>query len=667
VNITQRILNVLPAPGRLRLARYGRLLPRIAGLEPILTAEADAQLAERSLALRYRAQCREPLEELMIETFALVREAARRTVGLRHYDVQVLGGLALFDGGIAEMETGEGKTLTATLPLVLRAMPGRGTLLATANDYLARRDAVWMSPIYRLLGLSVGIITAETPRGERRGAYACDITYSTAREFGFDFLRDRLALRASADNPLAFLQQPAVGNSDAGGAGGWLSSNAGKGRASETLPVQRAPYFMLVDEADSLLIDEARTPLILSGGAPETAQVTAAGCRWGASVAEQFHEGEHFDYDEKRQRLALSAAGRALLRGLPIPTELDGQRMFELYEFVERAILVQDKFQRDRHYVVRDQEIVIVDEFTGRLSEGRRWQAGIHQAIEAREGVSISHEAQVVARVTVQDFFLRFPELAGMTGTAMPAARELRQLYRRRVLEVPTHHRSRRERLPDRIFASADEKWDAIVNQAKQMQSQGRPVLIGTRSIDVSERLSERLAQAGVQHVVLNARDPAKEAQIVGRAGEKGQVTVATNMAGRGTDIRLGDGAGALGGLSVIGTEMHDSARIDRQLAGRCARQGDPGSFQQFLSLEDELLQRAFGEAAATKLAASLARALGGDAVKAAMRISRLFARAQRIVEGRQRHERAQLQHHEARRHRMHREMGQDPYLDSPE
>jgi preprotein translocase subunit SecA len=464
---------------------------------------------------------------------------------------------------------------------------------------------------------------------------------------------------------LPFLQQPEANAVDAAALNGFRSLRGGQ--SSEAGAVQRAPYFMLVDEADSLLIDEARTPLILSGGAPNSAAVTAAGCRWGASVAEQFREGEHFEFDDKRQRLALTAAGRAHLRGLPIPPELDGQRMFELYEFVERAILVQHNFQRDRHYVVRNNEIVIVDEFTGRLSEGRRWQAGIHQAIEAREGVPISHEAQVVARVTVQDFFLRFPHLAGMTGTAVSAARELRQLYKRRVVEIPTHHPSRRERLPDRVFAAADDKWNAIAVLAGQMQALRRPVLIGTRSIDVSELLSQRLAQAGVKHDVLNARDPAKEAPIVASAGERGQVTVATNMAGRGTDIRLGAEVAELGGLFVIGTEMHDSARIDRQLAGRCARQGDPGSFQQFLSLEDELLERAFGKEVTARLVAAHRRALDEDPLKATGAISRLFARAQRIIEGRQRRERAQLQQYEARRHTMHKEMGQDPYLDSPE
>jgi preprotein translocase subunit SecA len=665
VNITQQILDALPGSAGIRLARYRRLLHLIAGLEQALSAESDSKLAERALALRYRAQCREPLEELVVEAFALVREAAGRTIGLRHYDVQVLGGLSLFDGAIAEMETGEGKTLAATLPLVLRALAGRGALLATANDYLARRDAEWMGPIYRALGLSVGVITAEVPRAARRDGYCCDITYGTAREFGFDFLRDRLALRAASENPLAWLPQSELSEPEAT-LGGLLSAT-GAGRNGTTSAVQRAPYFVLVDEADSLLIDEARTPLILSGGAPETAEVTAAGCRWGASVADLFREGEHFDFDDKRVRLALSVAGRELLRGLPMPSELDGLKMFDLYEFVERAILVAENYQRDRDYVVRGPEIVIVDEFTGRLSEGRRWQAGIHQAIEAREGVPITHETQSVARVTVQDFFLRFPHLAGMTGTAVSAARELRQLYRRRVLAIPTHRPSRRERLIDRVFFTADEKWSAIVQTAGQMQAVLRPVLIGTRSIDVSERLSERLVQAGVDHVVLNARDPANEAQIVARAGEKGQVTVATNMAGRGTDIRLGEGVAELGGLHVIGSEMHDSARIDRQLAGRCARQGDPGSFQQFLSLEDELLRRAFAEADAERLASSQSRALSLNPLNSAARISRLFARAQRIVEERQRRERVQLQHYEARRHATHRELGQDPYLDSPE
>ena len=664
MNITRQVQYILAAPVRLRLARYRRLLPQIAGFEQTVIGQTEAQLAERALALRYRAQCREPLDNLLVEAFALTREAARRAIGLRHYDVQVLGGLTMFHGGIAEMETGEGKTLTATLPLVLHGLAARGALLATANDYLAARDADWMRPVYRLLGLSVGVVTAGLSRPARREAYACDITYGTAREFGFDFLRDRLALREAADSPLTWLQQPVAESARVTRLGGLFGSGARQ--ASETGAVQRDPYFMLVDEADSLLIDEARTPLIISGGPPETAAVTAAGCRWGAAVVERFREGEHFDFDEKRQRLALSATGRELLRSLSIPSELDGLKMFALYEFVERAILVTHNFQRDRQYVIKDQEIVIVDEFTGRLSEGRRWQAGIHQAIEAREAVPITCEAQAVARVTVQDFFLRFPHLAGMTGTALPAARELRQLYRRRVLAIPTHHPSRRERLPDRVFATSEEKWQAICDEIGQLQALGRPVLIGTRSIDVSEQLSQRLTGTGIPHVVLNARDPAKEAEIVARAGEQGQVTVATNMAGRGTDISLGTGVAALGGLHVIGTEMHDSARIDRQLAGRCARQGDSGSFQQFLSLDDELLQRAFGEGAAQRVAAA-STALRQDLLHGGARVSRLFARAQRVIERRQRHERAELQHYEARRQKMHREMGQDPYLDSPE
>jgi preprotein translocase subunit SecA len=667
VNIAKQILNVLPANGRIRLARFRRLLPQIAELEPALLAAADAQLAERALALRYRAQCREPLETLVVDTYALVREAARRTIGLRHYDVQILGGLALFDGGIAEMQTGEGKTLVATLPLVLRALGRKGALLATANDYLASRDAEWMRPVYTLLGMSTGVVTAATPRDLRREAYACDITYGTAREFGFDFLRDRLEQRDSGGSSLAWLHGADSKMTGGTGAGDFPWTGSSTGRAAVPGVVQRPPNFILVDEADSLLIDEARTPLILSGGPPASAGVTAAGCRWGASIADQFFEREHYEFDDQRRRVSLIAVGREKLRSRPAPRELDGLKMFELYEFVERAILVSQNYHRDRQYVVRDGEVVIVDEFTGRISEGRRWQAGIHQAIEAREGVRITHETQPVARITVQDFFLRFPNLAGMTGTAAPAARELRQLYRLRVVPIPTHHPSRRERLPDRVFATAQEKWQAVIAEAAAMQSLGRPVLIGTRSIRVSEHLSQLLTAAGIKHAVLNARDPAAEAEIVVQAGRRGKVTVATNMAGRGTDIELGEGVADLGGLCVIGTEMHDSARIDRQLAGRCGRQGDPGSFEQFLSLEDELLRTALGESTAARIAGKEAVALRADPVGASRRISRLFTRAQRLVESRQRRERAQLQHYEARRQRMHREMGQDPYLDLPE
>jgi preprotein translocase subunit SecA len=431
--------------------------------------------------------------------------------------------------------------------------------------------------------------------------------------------------------------------------------------------VQRPPHFILVDEADSLLIDEARTPLILSGGPPETAQVMATGCRWGASIAGEFVEAEHYEFSEQRRKLSLTAAGREKLRSLAVPRELDGLKMFALYEFVERAILVSRNFHRDKHYVIRNGEVVIVDEFTGRISEGRRWQAGIHQAIEAREQVKISQETQVLARITVQDFFLRFPQLAGMTGTASPAARELRQLYHLRVVTIPTRLPSRRERPADRVFAAADEKWQAVVAEAAAMQKLGRPVLIGTRSISVSEHLSELLAAAEIEHSVLNARDPAREAEIVAQAGLIGKVTVATNMAGRGTDIELGEGVADLGGLFVIGTEMHDSARIDRQLAGRCGRQGDPGTFVQFLSLDDELLRTAQGEETAARILSREAAALRADRVSASPRISRLFVGAQRKIEERQRRDRVHLQLYEARRQRMHREMGQDPYLDSPE
>ncbi|MBS0264196.1 MAG: preprotein translocase subunit SecA [Planctomycetes bacterium] len=661
MNFAQQLLDALPVPPRFRLARYAKLLPRIATLESNLEAETDAQLAERLRALRYRAQCREPLATLVVETYALVREAARRAIGLRHHDVQILGGLALFDGGIAEMQTGEGKTLVATLPLVLRALSGRGAWLATANDYLAERDAAWMGQVYQRLGLTTGVVLGSTPRERRQPAYACDITYGTAREFGFDFLRDRLALREAGGQALSWLH-----GGDFLAAAGPLDPWTGTGQTRADT-VQRPAHFILVDEADSLLIDEARTPLILSGGPPETAAATAAGCQWAAAIASQFVEKEHYEFDDQRRRLTLNAAGRDKVRSITPPRELDGLKMFLLYEFVERAILVSHNFLRDKQYVIRDGEIVIVDEYTGRISEGRRWQAGIHQAIEAKEGVSVTSETQLLARITVQDFFLRFPHLAGMTGTASPAAAELRQLYRLRVIPIPTHKPSRRERLPDRVYATADEKWQAVVTEATALQQTGRPVLIGTRSIRISEELSARLTAAGIEHAVLNARDPAAEAGIVARAGETGKVTVATNMAGRGTDIELGPGVRELGGLFVIGTEMHDSARIDRQLVGRCGRQGDPGTFVQFLALDDELLRTAFGDDAAERFAQKHAAALRSNPIGQSQQLSRQFARAQRIIERRQRRDRVQLQHFETRRHRMHEQLGQDPYLDSPE
>lgn len=618
-------------------SRWGRLLQQVEHFERGFRQCSDEQLRQASLSLRYRAKSGEPLWRLMPEAYGLVREAARRTLNMRHYDVQVLGGIALARGCIAEMETGEGKTLTATLPLYLYALLGKGAHLATVNDYLAQRDAEWMGPIYRLLGMTVGVVQSPTPPEARRAAYRCDITYGTAKEFGFDFLRDRLVLRA--------MQRQRMWGDEAP-----LSS----------LLVGREAFFALVDEADSVLIDEATTPLII-GTADRRVQERVAACfRWAARVCQQFEQDRHYDYDHEKRKVELTDAGRQLVRSLSQSALVAREPLEQLYRYVERAIKVQREFFRDQHYVVRNGEIVIVDEYTGRLGEGRRWREGIHQAIEAKEGVPITMPTGHAARITVQDYFLRYPHLSGMTGTAISAAREFRKVYRLPVICIPTNKPVRREQLPTRVYATAREKWEAIVAEVQAMNDVGRPVLIGTRTIEKSELLSQMLSQVGIEHQVLNARHLAAEAKIVAQAGQRGRVTVATNMAGRGTDIVLGEGVAELGGLHVIGTEIHDARRIDRQLYGRCGRQGDPGTYRQYLSLEDEILERGFGP----KRAARIARRWC-DVDVPLHQLTRLFRAAQRRVEKRNLRQRMILLFHEKERQKMHREMGQDPYLDS--
>ncbi len=500
----------------------------------------------------------------MTPAFALVRISAQRTVGMRHFDVQILGGMALFHGAIAEMDTGEGKTLTATLPMYLHALRGKGAHLATVNDYLAARDAQLMGPVYQLLGLSVGVVQTDMSRPQRRTAYASDITYGTAKEFGFDFLRDRLVIRRLKQERLDFLDS--------------LSSNRATGGER---PVQRDAYFALVDEADSILIDEARTPLIISAIGDKHEASIRATYAWAAEHSPQFEEDEDYEYDHEKKKVELTVKGRQRVRSLDQPPEMDGVGLIDAYEFIERGIKVRRDFLRDQHYVVSDKgEIVIVDEFTGRLAEGRKWRDGIHQAIEAKETIEITVDTGQAARITIQDLFLRYQFLAGMTGTALTSAREFRKIYKTLVVRIPTNRPARRTHLLDRVFPTGDSKWREIVQQIVELHRQSRPVLVGTRTIEKSELLSQMLTDQGISHEVLNARHIAREAEIVAQAGQPGRVTVATNMAGRGTDIKLGQGVADLGGLHVIVTEIHDSARIDRQLAGRSGRQGDPGSVQ---------------------------------------------------------------------------------------
>jgi preprotein translocase subunit SecA len=642
--ITGRVLSFVSGTTGRRLRQWTKAVDEINAFESQLQKDTDAELRKRSLSLRYRAKSGEKLARLLPEAYALVREASVRTTGMRHFDVQMLGGTALFNGSIAEMETGEGKTLTATLPMYLHALAGKGAHLATVNDYLASRDADQMRVVYEKLGMSLGCIQTSDSSEQRRVAYACDITYGTAKEFGFDFLRDRLLLRRLGRQMSDFLGEGSSHRWDEGG----------------EKPVQRNAHFALVDEADSVLIDEARTPLIIGSLGDKAREQVVAAFRWAAEHATKYEEDVHYEYDQDARKVELTAEGRQLLRTLPYPDLLRSVGLIDLYTYAERAIKVHRDFHLERQYVVRDGEIVIVDEYTGRLAEGRKWRDGIHQALEAKEHIEVTVPTGQAARITVQDLFLRYRHLAGMTGTARSATREFRKIYKLRVVAIPTNRPVVRKKLPDQIYGTSDQKWQAIVDEVRRMHELGRPVLIGTRSIDKSQHLSQLLDAASIQHQVLNANEIASEAEIVALAGQKGKVTVATNMAGRGTDIKLGEGVAAVGGLQVICTELHDAPRIDRQLIGRCGRQGDPGTYRQYMALDDDIILNGFGRDKAERLEEFGKKASGNLA-----RFGNVFHRAQRRVEQRHFRDRNVLLYHERERKKIQREMGQDPYLDT--
>jgi preprotein translocase subunit SecA len=604
----------------------------------------DVALKRLGRSLSYRAKAGEPLESLLVESFAATREAGRRRLNMRHYDVQMLAGSALVKGAIAEMQTGEGKTLVATLPLVLYALAGKGAHLATVNDYLARRDAEWMTPIYEALGLKVGIVESQMDFDERRKAYACDVTYGTAKEFGFDFLKDRL-IKRQLDEGSGDLGAQLTGGSTAGGA----------------KLLQRPFWYALVDEADNVLIDEARTPLIIASPPGEAQAAEQALFRFAANVATSLEADEDFEQDIQKQTCELLGRGRSRVRAFERPAELDSTSLLEIYDAVERALRARRFFSRDRQYVVRDGKIVIIDEFTGRAAEGRTWRDGLHQAVEAQEDIEITVPSGHAARITIQDLFARWPHLAGMTGTIATSARELARTYDVDVAVVPTNKPAIRQRQPAVVCGDYREKLGRIVTDVAAMHALGRPVLIGTRSIDKSEDISRLLDQAGLRHVVLNARHIDKEAEIVTEAGQLGKITVSTNMAGRGTDIKLGDGVKELGGLHVVCTELHDSARIDRQLVGRCGRQGDPGTWRQFLALDDDILVQGFGPKRAARIAAGLRGRLG----RGTAGLERIFKRAQQRVEARHVRQRRLLEYVERQRAEAHIQMSQDPYLDA--
>ncbi len=538
-----------------QLERLKPIVDEINSLEPEMKELSDRELKDKTEEFKRRHQQGETLDDLLPEAFAVVREASQRSTeeGFRHYDVQLMGGIVLHEGKIAEMKTGEGKTLVATLPVYLNALGGKSVHVVTVNDYLAERDAEWMGQIYRFLGLSVGVILNGMSPEERREQYKCDVVYGTNNEFGFDYLRDNMAY-------------------------------------NEEDVVQPDHEFAILDEVDSILIDEARTPLIISGPAEDTSK----DYRRFNRVIPKLREGEHYEVDEKDQVVNLTEAGVEKAENLLNIENLYDNSNFKLNHRLNQALKAHTLMKKDRDYIVKDGEVKIVDEFTGRVMEGRRFSEGLHQAIEAKEGVQVKKETQTYASITLQNFFRRYDKLAGMTGTAKTEEDEFIEIYDMPVVVIPTNEPLIREALPDVIFRTEEQKFQAVVDDIEERHEKGQPVLVGTVDVDKSEDLSRRLKKRGIPHNVLNAKHHEREAEIIKDAGQKGSVTIATNMAGRGTDIVLEEGVTDLGGLHVLGTERHESRRIDNQLRGRSGRQGDPGSSQFYVSLEDDLL-RLFG------------------------------------------------------------------------
>lgn len=596
-------------PSKKELKRLQEKAAEVNRWEPEIEKLSDEALAAKTTEFKNRIAAGESLDALLPEAFAVVREAAKRTIGQRPYDTQVMGGIVLHEGRIAEMKTGEGKTLAATLPVYLNALLGKGVHVVTVNDYLARRDAAWMGNIYRFLGLSVGVIVSGLSFEERRHAYACDITYGTNNEFGFDYLRDNMVMRPEQ-------------------------------------MVQRDLHYAIIDEVDSILIDEARTPLIISGQAEES---TDHYYRF-AKIAQRLKRDEHYTVDEKTRQVAVTEEGVAEVEKILGIDNLYADGNFELVHYLQQALKAESLFKRDRDYVVKDGQVIIVDEFTGRLMFGRRYSDGLHQAIEAKEGVKIERETQTLASITFQNYFRMYEKLAGMTGTAKTEEDEFIKIYGMDVVVIPTHRPMVREDLPDLVFKTTEAKFKAIVNKIAELYEERRPVLVGTSTIEQSERLSAALKKRGIPHQVLNAKFHEKEAEIIAQAGRLGAVTIATNMAGRGTDIMLGGNPDFLareelkkkyppevvavaadkfptddpkilearaayqeayakfkaetdaereqvlakGGLFILGTERHESRRIDNQLRGRAGRQGDVGTSRFYVSLQDDLM-RIFG------------------------------------------------------------------------
>jgi len=537
------------------LEKLAPIVAQINELEGRYERYAENQFLEKAAELRKHIADDGDLDDILPDTFALVREAAKQTLGERHYDVQLLGGIFLHQGKITEMVTGEGKTLASTLPAALNALSGNGVHIVTTNDFLAARDTEWMGPIYRKFGLSVDCIRTNTPKAQRQGAYRADITYGQNNEFGFDYLRDNMEMA-------------------------WEDK------------VQRPLHYAIVDEVDSILIDEARTPLIISGPAFESTDKYYRAFQ----VAKKLKEGNHYQIKVKEHSVVLTDDGIIEAERLIGEGSFYDGRNMDWPHHIDQALRGLHLFKKDRDYIVKDGQVIIVDEFTGRLMEGRHWSDGLHQAVEAKENLKIKEENQTLATITFQNYFRMYEKLAGMTGTAVTEATELMSIYSLDVVVIPTNMPLRRTSYPDMIYKTETEKYKAIVDQIASLNEEGRPVLVGTTSIDNSELLSRMIKRRGLDHEVLNAKHHEKEASIIAKAGQNGNITIATNMAGRGTDIKLGSGVADLGGLAIIGSERHEARRIDNQLRGRAGRQGDPGSSVFYLSLDDSMLKRFGGQ-----------------------------------------------------------------------
>ena len=572
------------------IKQYGRIVKVINEFEATVAPLSDDDLAAKTIEFKDRLAQGEVLDALLPEAFAVVREAAKRVLGERHYDVQLIGGLVLHEGRIAEMKTGEGKTLTSTAPIYLNALTGKGVHVVTVNDYLASRDVKWMGEVYRFLGLSTSCILHSMNDAERREAYAADITYGTNNEFGFDYLRDNM-------------------------------------KFSLEDYCQRGFHYAIVDEVDSILIDEARTPLIISGAAEMSTDLYLKVDR----IMRHFKADEHYTKEEKSRQIMLTDDGVALTEELLEVDNLYDPRNINQLHHVNQALKAHFIFHRDVDYIVKSGAVVIVDEFTGRTMEGRRYSDGLHQALEAKEGVKVEQENQTLASITFQNYFRMYSKLAGMTGTADTEAPEFKKIYNLDVVCIPTHQKMIRIDYADVIYKNQQAKYRNIVKEIQELNTKGQPILVGTISIDISEKISKMLTKEGIDHDVLNAKQHEREAEIIAGAGQRGRVTIATNMAGRGTDIKLGEGVRELGGLHILGTSRHESRRIDNQLRGRSGRQGDPGSSRFYLSLEDDLL-RIFG----SDRLSSIMDKLGmeeDEPIEHSM-VSRAIENAQRKVEG---------------------------------